>query len=238
MITLRQGLRDPHVILLQRLLNEHFARDRTVEGLDEDCIFGRRTEHVLRHFQQVYAGPLGALPVNGVADGRVWAALGLRTEISWPLPRVGQTTAMSCWVVAAGLASRSMASRVPDTASYRPVTQPGPNGEPGGGLRTSLPNLENYAADNGMRLLPMMPGSVREFEPHLRRGPAILVGRWTSGGYHAVVVSGYFAGPTEFATMLRINNPSPMGRGSIEVTNYPSLPLEGTAMDPYAVIIA
>lgn len=234
MITLRPHRPDPHVLYLQRLLNDWLSHIPGSEVLVEDCDFGRRTEAVLRRFQASYTGPGGRLVEDGVAGTNTWRALGLQTEIDYAVPRVGQSTGMSCWVVAAGLATGRMTSAIPGLAQVAPNNDP--NGG-GGGLEPSLNNLDRYAASLQMHLHPQLPGEIEEFRHLLRRGPAIMIGRWVSGGLHAVVVSGYFEGRTPFTHMIRISNPAPQGRGSIQLTDYPMMTLLDSGFDPYALIV-
>ncbi len=234
MITLRPHRPDPHVLYLQRLLNEWLSHEPGSEVLSEDCDFGRRTEAVLRRFQASYTGPGGRLTVDGIAGTNTWRALGLQTEIDYAVPRVGQSTGMSCWVVAAGLATGRMTSAMPGLAQVAPNNDPSGGG---GGLEPSLNNLDRYAASLQMHLHPQLPGEIEEFARLLRRGPAIMIGRWVTGGLHAVVVSGYFEGRTPFTHMIRISNPAPQGRGSIQLTDYPMMTLLNTGFDPYALIV-
>ena len=81
MITLRMGSHDPHVIFLQRMLNNALVHDRSIAVLDEDGAFGRLTDAALRRFQSTYSGPAGRLVPDGVAGPLSWRALGLVTEI-------------------------------------------------------------------------------------------------------------------------------------------------------------
>lgn len=233
MITLRMGSRDPHVVFLQRLLNNALVHDRTQAVLDEDGVFGRLTDGAVRRVQATYSGPVGRLTQDGVVGPMTWRALGLGTEISHPLPIVGQNTGMTCWVVAGGLASGRMSSAIPGQAQFDPIL---PNGS-GGGLRPDFANLELYAQSLGMRLVRNPPAQIEGLEPYLRRGPVIMCGNWISGGAHAVVISGYFAGPTAYARMIRINNSLPQGRGSIEVTDYPTMMLGNQGINAFALIV-
>ena len=169
MITLRPHRPDPHVLYLQRLLNEWLSHEPGSEVLVEDCDFGQRTEAALRRFQSSYTGTGGRLTVDGVAGTNTWRALGLQTEIDYAVPRVGQSTGMSCWVVAAGLATGRMTSAIPGLAQVAPNNDP--NGG-GGGLEPSLNNLDRYAASLQMHLHPQLPGEIEEFAHLLRRGPA------------------------------------------------------------------
>ena len=234
MITLRPHSPDPHVLLLQRLLNDWLSHEPGSEVLVEDCDFGRRTEAALRRFQTSYTGDVGRLTVDGIAGANTWRALGLQTEINHPVPRVGQSTGMSCWVVAGGLATGRMTSAIPGLAEVAPINDPAGGG---GGLEPSLNNLDRFALSLQMHLHPQLPGESEEFRHLIRRGPAILIGRWVTGGLHAVVVSGYFEGRTPFTHMIRINNPAPQGRGSIQLTDYPMMTLLDTGFDPYALIV-
>lgn len=237
MQTLRIHRHDPHVIYLQRLLNDYFSTVPHSDVLDEDNDFGRHTDAMLRRFQTDYRGPVGQLVVDGVAGAQTWRALGLQTEISHPMPMVGQNTGMSCWVVSGGLASGRNASVVPAAARYDPVDVSYADGHEGGGLDPDLNNLDTFAHEIGMRLLPMVPMEVEQLLPYVRRGPVLLVGEYVGGGMHAVVISGYFGGATPFSRMIRVNNPAPMGRGSIEVTDYPTMNLNRSPFDPYALLV-
>ncbi|GLS86042.1 hypothetical protein GCM10010873_10160 [Cypionkella aquatica] len=233
MITLRIHSHDPHVIFLQRLLNNALVNDRTIAVLDEDGAFGRLTDTALRRFQSTYTGPVGRLVSDGVAGPLTWRALGLTTELVHPLPVIGQNTGMTCWVVSGGLASGRMTSAIPGQAQFDPVT---PDGN-GGGLHPGMSNLELYAQSLGMRLVRQPPTEIEGLEPYLRRGPLIMCGKWLSGGAHAVVISGYYAGATAFARMIRVNNSLPVGRGALEVTDYPNMCLGGNYINAFALIV-
>jgi hypothetical protein len=225
---LRRGSRDPEVAFLQRCLNRHFFRiDRSFRGLVEDADFGPDTEAALRRFQtaQVGRGPIRT--ADGVAGRDTWAALGLTVDISHDLPRVGQNTGMSCWVVSGGLASRRMASLPGGLARVGPD----------GGLRPQLGNIEVWGRQLGFRMLPMVPTQVDELVPHLRRAPVLLVVDLAGGGRHMVVVSGYFASTDRETRMIRINDPAPMGVGSIYLTEYPGLILAGGPASPYCLLV-
>ena len=232
MITLRMGSHDPHVRFLQRLLNHFLITDRGLPALNEDSIFGQKTDAALRRFQARYTGPGGRLVQDGVAGSATWRALKVNMEISHPLPRIGQNTGMTCWVVAGGLASGRMTSAIPGQAEFDPATDLG-----GGGLGPSRANLALYAQSLGMRLLGDVPRNLDALAPHMYRGPIILVGDWVGGGKHAVVGSGIFSAGDPYLQMIRINNSLPQGVGSIELSTYPLMELQGTGFDPYAVIV-
>lgn len=70
-----------------------------------------------------------------------------------------------------------------------------------------------YATGLGMRSLGGAPVHINGVLEHLRRGPAILVGNWPNGGAHVVVISAVCIGPTAATSMVRVNNPTPVGRG-------------------------
>jgi hypothetical protein len=229
MQTLRQGSRYGHVPLLQRLLNDFFVRDHSVPALDEDGVFGHRVDAQVRLVQGRMRNAAGLpLVVDGVVGRETWRALGLATEINWPMPRIGQSTDMSCWSVAQGLATGRLTSTQPVAARLGAT----------GGLLTELSNLDAYAAECRMRLLPSVPTMIEGLLAHLRRGPVILIGDWTGGGQHAVVISGYFRGASDYATMIQIHNPLPMGVGSVTVTGYPTMTIEGGGeFVPFALIV-
>ncbi|WP_202905581.1 peptidoglycan-binding protein [Cypionkella psychrotolerans] len=233
MITLRMGSHDPHVVFLQRMLNNALVHDRSIAVLDEDGAFGRLTDAALRRFQSTYTGPVGRLVPDGVAGPLSWRALGLVTELVHPLPVIGQSTGMTCWVVSGGLASGRMTSAIPGQAQFDPVT---PDGN-GGGLRPDMANLELYAISLGMRLVRQPPAEIEGLEPYLRRGPIIMCGNWVNGGAHAVVISGYYSGPVAFTRMIRVNNSLPVGRGALEVTDYPGMKLSGNFITAFALIV-
>ncbi len=237
MITLRRGSNAPEVMLLQRLLNTHYMSTPSADVLNEDGIFGGRTDALLRRFQGEYTGPAGRLPTTGSTDPATWRALDLRADVAHSVPQVGQTGQMSCWVVCAGLASGSMQSRIPETARFNPANRPAPGGGPGGGLPDDRPNLTRYAADNNMRLLAQLPRGVSDLITHIRRGPAILIGVWQSGGLHAVVISAAYQTGQAYTSMIRVNNPAPMGRGSTELTEYPGMMLQSQGFTPRDLIV-
>lgn len=227
MITLRMGSRDPHVVFLQRLLNNALVHDRSVPILEEDGAFGQLTLTNVYRFQNTYAGAMGRLNPDGVVGPATWRALGLTVEISHYLPTVGQMTGMSCWVVSGGLATGRMTSAIPGGADVDPTN---------GGLNLSMDNVQQWASSLNMRLVHNPPATIEGIEPLVRRGPVILVGKWIAGGAHAVVISGYYAGPSAYAKMLRINNSLPVGRGCIQLTDYPSILLGQQGMTAFALL--
>lgn len=224
---LRMGSRDPQVVFLQRLLNNALVHDRTVAVLDEDGAFGQLTLTAVTRFQSTYSGPVGRLNPDGVVGPLTWRALGLMVEVSHNLPTIGQMTTMSCWVVSGGLATGRMASVIPGQASFDPSD---------GGLHPNLDNMQRWATSLNMRLVHQPPATIEPLEPMLRRGPVILVGKWISGGYHAVVISGYYSGPIPYTRMIRVNNSLPAGRGSVQLTDYPSIMLNNQGMNPYVLL--
>jgi hypothetical protein len=237
MITLRHGSRAHEVLLLQRLLNVYFETDRNVPNIDEDAIFGPQTEAMLRRFQTAYTGPAGRQTVDGVAGPNTWRALGLRGDVAWPVPQLGQNTTMSCWVVCAGLATGRMASTVPTGVRFDPINASYPGGRAPGGMASDVPNIESYARSNRMRLAANMPQSVEGLLGLMRAGPAILIGTRANGGLHAVVISAAYVAPRNSDSMIRVNNPSPMGRGSIELAGFPTMAIEGQGFTPRNLLI-
>jgi hypothetical protein len=228
MKTLRRGSRDPEVQFLQRCLNRVlFRADRRFQGLVEDADFGPRTETALRQFQTMNMGRHGITVVDGIAGPATWRALGPVTEITHDLPRVGQNTNMSCWVVSGGLATRRFASMQAGAA----------NVGPDGGLRPSIANVEVWGRQLGLRLVPMIPMTVGDLVPHLRRGPVALVVDFTAGGRHMVVISGYYATNDPETRLVRINDPAPLAQGSIYLSEYPRLILTGGPSNPYCVLV-
>ncbi|MGL5009430.1 MAG: peptidoglycan-binding domain-containing protein [Paracoccaceae bacterium] len=228
MQTLRRGSRDASVTFLQRLLNQHFSRTPGFPGLVEDADFGPQTDSYLRQFQSTARSRAGTpLVVDGVAGGETWRALGVTDEVLWPLPRVGQTTGMSCWVVSQGLATGNMTSST--TAAQLGATH---------GLQPDLANLETFARESGMRLLGQTPAAMSEIAPHVRRGPVMLVGYWGNRSMHMVVISGYVAARALDVEMIRVHDPAPFAQGSIVFTDFPSIWLTSNgSLDPYAAIV-
>lgn len=232
MHTLRQGSRAPEVRLLQRLVNQYLFTRRGVPVLDEDGVFGPATAAGLRSFQENYSGRHGRLDVDAVAGHQTWRALGLTHEIAWPVAQVGQNTGMTCWVVAAGLATGRMASEAPATVSID--TDRSSSGF--GGMDNNVPNLDAYARANGMRRLGTLPADVAALRPHVQSGPCIMIGDWVLGGTHAVVVSGLYWS-TDFASMIRVNDSAPMGTGSISISDYPNVELRSGSFTPTDMIV-
>ncbi len=227
MHTLRQGSHDPAVFFLQRLLNQYLFTVPGSNGVGEDGNFGPLTAAGLRLFQENYHGPVGRLEPDGIAGPRTWRALGLTSEVTWPVPVVGQTATMSCWVVSAGLATGRMSSDVPATARFDATD---------GGLPVDAANIAAYARDNGMRRLQATPADVAGLLPHIRRGPLIIIGEWNGGGYHAVVVTGAFWA-SEIGSMIQVNDSLPYGRGSRYITDFPTMILSDGLFNPTAVLV-
>ena len=57
------------------------------------------------------------------------------------------------------------------------------------------------------------------------------------GGLHAVVISAAYVAPRNSDSMIRISNPSPMGRGSIELAGFPTMAIEGQSFKPRNLIV-
>ena len=228
MHVLRRGSRDPAVFVLQRLLNRQNDSVRGFPGITEDANFGATTEHYVREFQARTRDRAGTpLVVDGVVGASTWRALGLTDEVLWPLARTGQTTDMSCWVVSRGLATGAMTSS--PTAAELGKTH---------GLLPNLANLEIFARECSMRLLPQTPAEVSEIAPHVRRGPVMLGGYWGDRSMHMVVVSGYVAARSLDIHLLRIHDPAPYAQGSVVFVDFPSMFLSSNGtFDPYAAIV-
>jgi hypothetical protein len=227
MKTLRRGARDAEVAFLQRCLNRAFRTDRSFPGLNEDGVFGQNTETWLRRFQTQNMGRHGINVVDGVAGPATWRAIGVTTEITHDLPRMGQTTGMTCWVVCGGLASRTYQSLLPATAVEAL----------GGGLDPSLSNIEAFGRELGFRMLPMVPMSVDDLIPHLRIAPLMFGGTWSDGSRHMVVISGFYATADRETRMIRVHDPLPEGAGSIVMTEYPGMILTDGPIDPYCLLV-
>jgi hypothetical protein len=227
MLILSLGVTDAQVSYLQHLLNHALRSTPGRVPLSEDGVFGQKTDTAVRLFQSSYRGSEGRLKLDGIVGPKTWRALGLVNEVSHNLPRVGQNTMMSCWVVSAGLATRRMASIVPATAKFLAD----------GGLVPSRDNLQAFANELRMQLLPGVPLIVDQLFGPLQRGPILMVGR-KPAGLHAVVISAYYGGIERTTKMIQIHNPSPLGRGSIEVTHYPEMVLENMIFDPVAMIVS
>lgn len=88
-----------------------------------------------------------------------------------------------------------------------------------------------------MRSLGGAPVHINGVPEHLRRGPAILVGNWPNGGVHVVVISAVCIGPTAATSMVRVGNPTPVGRGSIALAVYPGMVPEGHHFSPDLMIV-
>lgn len=226
MKTLRRGSRDAEVMFLQRCLNIALGSVRGFPGIVEDSVFGGETDTWLRQFQRANLGRHGIATVDGVAGPATWRALGLQTEIDHNLPRVGQNTGMSCWVVSAGLATRNNQSVAPMIATFAAD----------GGLDPSLDNLESFGSEIGFRLLPSVPPRIEELVPHIRMGPVLFVGTFPNGGRHMVVISGFYRAASPNSQMIKVNDPAPLAQGTILMTDYPGLFLSGGPIDPYCIL--
>ena len=58
-----------------------------------------------------------------------------------------------------------------------------------------------------------------------------------TGGLHAVAISAAYQSGQTCTSMIRINNPSPLGRGSIELTEYPGMLLQSQGFTPRNLIV-
>lgn len=226
MLVLSIGITDAQVSYLQHLLNYALRDTPGLVQLFEDGVFGQKTDTAVRLFQSTYNGSEGRLKQDGIVGPKTWRALGLLNEIGHNLPRVGQNTMTTCWAVSAALATGRMASMIPATAQLLAA----------GGLAPSRENLQAFANELRMQLLPRVPTNIDQLVESLHRGPILLVGRRPLG-LHAVVISAYYGGIARTTKMIRIHNPSPVGRGSIEMTHYPEMTLEGMNFDSYAMLV-
>lgn len=203
MRTLTMGSHGADVMFLQCLLNKRNANPRLVE----DGAFGPRTRTAVVAFQQAARSP----HADGVVGPQTWGQLGPVTEHLHPVRLFGQPTDMTCWSAAATMILGNM-SVGPGRA----------NTGPSGGLNPDLDNIETFLRGLGWRLVnnQSRPSLVSVLS-RLRQSPLWVA--FEGGSFkHAVVFSGFYsdAAGDESATVFRIHDPWPPGRGTVYGSTY------------------
>lgn len=196
---LHRGTRSAIVRLLQRLLNKKLRAERlSAAPLELDGRFGRLTEEAIRTFQTRHA-----MTPTGVADARLWRAIGLTIDV-WHqhVLLVGQTTDTTCWAAAASMILGTMT----------PSLSTSHLGEDGG-LEGSIEHHRAFAESLGWDM-PMRSPGVSELIALITRGP-LWIRASGEDWAHAVVLSGVFGDGTADATMVRIHDPWPPRQGHV-----------------------
>lgn len=224
------GSRGADVRFAQRLINIASVNDRDYVSLIEDGVFGRRTDAAVRRYQErtAHVGP------NGVVDLTLWRRLGLAHEIDHRVMLVPQHTGFSCWS-----ACVAMIRGVQASFAVRGTNLSTNQGD-FGSLVNRPENIRQYAESLGRRAHEVKAPFARDLATSLRRGPVILFGVRAQTGRHAVVISGLW--PTQALddndTVIRVHNPSPIGRGTEEATMYPDMFLESEGFTPEWIVAA
>lgn len=201
MTTLSRGARGPEVMFLQCLLNKHGADPR----LNEDGIFGSKTERAVRTFQSAK----GVSPPNGQAGQATWSKFGIITTRLHPLTLFPQPTGMTCWSAAATMILGNM-SVGPGQAALGSS----------GGLLPSIGNVEIFLSGLGWRLINNMSAPSASFlTTALNRGPLWVVFQGINMK-HAVVFSGFWSDGSETGVVFRVHDPWPPGVGTVYGTTY------------------
>ena len=204
MRTLSLNSNGADVMFLQCLLNKRNANPRLVE----DGSFGQRTKTALMAYQRGARPPLVA---DGVAGPKTWTSLGTLTERLHAVNLLGQPSNMSCWSAAASMILGNMS-----------VGSGAAHASDDGGLTPDLDNVEVFLRGLNWRVLnnQSRPGLSSLLAP-LRQGPLWVV--FEGGSFkHAVVFSGFYTDVAgdESATVFRIHDPWPPGRGTVYGSTY------------------
>lgn len=201
MRTLALGARGHEVEYLRRLLGD--AGFVSSSGCSAD-LFDESVERAVRAFQQARRG----LAPDGVVAPSTWLALGVRVWREHAIRLVPQVSDDTCWSAAASMVNGSSASIGPGQARL---------GLHDSGLRPGAENLQAFARSMGWRVPAHTPGAMEVV--HLLQRQPLWLGLSHAHGWHALVLSGVYSdGAQARRTMVRIHDPSPVGRGSI----YPS----------------
>jgi hypothetical protein len=232
MRTLRINSQGVEVFFLQRLLNKAAARSGgRLRQISEDGIFGpRETDAAVRAFQAQTRSP--QLSVNGIVDGHTWRALGLTVEIDHRVTLRAQTTDWSCWQAAATMISEARGMRLSIGTSPQHMQYYLANGMDGHAAEAQL------AQELGWRPLNHSPG-LSELIGLMRRTPIYVGGILTAtGGAHAVAFGGLYSDGQPDGTVVKVYNPSPVGRGRIHQLFFDRMvsPLSGSPFVPFSFL--
>lgn len=201
---LTMGSVGPDVMFLQCLLNKNGANPVLVE----DGTFGTGTKTAVISFQQRSRPTLTA---DGVVGSQTWSRFGALTERLHNVQQRGQPTNTTCWSVAASMILGNMS-----------VSQGGANLTSNGSLQMPLENIETFLRGLNWRLISNQSRPpVSTLVNGLRMGPLWVA--FEGGSFqHAVVLSGLYTDSSgdESATVFRIHDPWPPGRGSVYSSTY------------------
>lgn len=196
------GMRGAEVRFLQRMLNLHLKD----ADLREDGVFSARTHLALLRWQESQgAEEAGTL---GIADGGVFASLGMRSSVEhWfqPYERKGD---QSCWTAGLMMLLRSTFERRlgEDRAQKGMVWS----------LGHTQNNVRVFARQHRLKLLKDFPGAdLPEFGKWLewlRQGPLLAIGAASVGSNrwdHCCLIEGFYSddNPDGTGTVFRIYDP-------------------------------
>ena len=214
---LRTGSRGVFVEELQRLLNKKLPH-RT--PLEPDGIFGSLTRQAVIAYQRAQW-----LTPDGVVGPCTWSALKdwETIHIDWPVRLIPQPTEDTCWAAATGMLLNRGG----------PVRAPAGMDVDGGLLNDSgtndAANMTRFARAFNLTLVHGQSWTVAGFAQLMRaRGPLMLNILWNDRAYasgrdspgHMVVVSGMRGVEMPNAATLRVHDPAPVGRGTIDAVIY------------------
>lgn len=226
----------------QRLFNNQEPRLQGGQTLVEDGAFGPRTQAAIRTFQTLATPALGRggeiqsniLRRDGSIDDATWRALGAGQSREHNVTLIAQYNNNTCWhacmdMLLGGGRCRDMPAGVLITNRTAQHGQ----------LANTTAARGLYALALGGRIVPA-PQTARELCGLIDNRPGVLLGRsvrFQNG--HAVVLSGYYkdAASDDLSTVLRIHNPDPPGRGTIEGSLYPFMSVSGGSFTPEWVIV-
>lgn len=239
MRNLRIGDTGADVMFAQLLHNNH---DLTLRAprLREDGVFGPRTQAAIQRFQTLALpalGPGGAIMPNtplrpGVIDAETWRALGAGEAVEHGVSMIAQYNRNMCWhacmdMLLGGGRCRYLPAAMLDTSGGRNHGQ------------LQVAALDQYATMLGGRKVAA-PRTESALCDLIRSRPAVLTGTWVrAGGGHAVVLSGFYrnAACNDWATIVRVHNPWPVGIGAVQGSGYPFMELDGGAFNANWLIV-
>jgi Putative peptidoglycan binding domain len=209
MRVLKRGDIGPEVGLLRRMLNRKLVPSPNLpeanvfgaryNGAMGKIDFGPQMEAAVKKFQR-----LRGLKESGVVDAATWSALGLTSDISWPISAASQPTNDTCYAASATMLLGPRAS-----ASFNSTAAP-PGVAPDDYWAKEFAKQFSWTLEYGMT---PMPNGLANF---LRAGAFWFCGNlpFPAGpSYHAVVAAAIWGDGDVSRTMLLIYDPWPVNVG-------------------------
>lgn len=208
------------VYFAQRLFDDIAVTNGLKNYLEQDGDFGPKTKTAIIEFQTWYRSKHGpVVPLDGAIGTETWSALGAAAAIEHTVPMVPQQNSTTCWLACIRmLLGAATSTTVPASALNADGT-----------LKADGPARTALATALGRRVIDA-PRTLRGLYAALERRPGVLLGDCIgyATGRHAVVASGFYVDTalSSDLSVLRLHNPSPIGKGRIERASYPDIVLE------------